>query len=144
MIDRTRIADLIPHAGGMCLIDEMVAWDERSIRCRATSHRDPGNPLAVGGRLGAACGVEYAAQAMALHGALTHAVAGRPAAGYLASLRALVLQVDRLDDLAGDLVIEAERLAGEGASVSYRFGLSHAGVPLLSGRAAVILDTGEA
>jgi predicted hotdog family 3-hydroxylacyl-ACP dehydratase len=144
MIDRARIAGLIPHAGAMCLLDEVTAWDERSIRCRATSHRDLGNPLAVAGRLGAACGVEYAAQAMALHGALAGTVGGRPAAGYLASLRALVLKVDRLDDLAGDLVIEAERLAGEGTSVSYRFGLSHADVPLLSGRAAVILDTGEA
>ncbi|MDB5361920.1 MAG: hydroxymyristoyl-ACP dehydratase [Rhodospirillales bacterium] len=144
MIARDRIAALIPHAGAMCLLEQVVAWDERTIRCRAISHRDPGNPLAVDGRLGAACGVEYAAQAMALHGGLTGAVGGRPAAGYLASLRALVLRVDRLDDLAGDLVIEAERLAGEAASVSYRFSVSHAGLPLLSGRAAVILDAGEA
>jgi predicted hotdog family 3-hydroxylacyl-ACP dehydratase len=144
MIDRARIAALIPHAGTMCLLDEVTAWDDRSIRCRAISHRDPGNPLAAGGRLGAACGVEYAAQAMALHGGLTGAVDGRPVAGFLASLRALVLQVDRLDDLAGDLIVEAERLAGEAASVSYRFSVHHAGVPLLSGRAAVILDGGQA
>ncbi|HLZ64834.1 MAG TPA: hypothetical protein VKQ29_01325, partial [Aliidongia sp.] len=113
MIDRRRIEALIPHAGTMCLIEQVTGWDDRSIRCRAISHRDPGNPLVVEGRLGAAAGVEYAAQAMALHGGLTGTVGARPAAGYLASLRALVLQVDRLDDLAGDLVIEAERLAGE-------------------------------
>lgn len=144
MIDRARILALIPHAGTMCLLEQVIEWDERTIRCRAVSHRDPANPLAVDGRLGAACGVEYAAQAMALHGGLTGAVDGRPASGYLASLRALVLQVDLLDDLAGDLIVEAERLAGEAASVSYRFSLHHAGALLLSGRAAVILDTGEA
>jgi len=144
MIDRARIAALIPHADSMCLLDQVIDWNEGSIRCRAVSHRDPGNPLAVAGRLGAACGVEYAAQAMALHGGLTGAVDGRPAAGYLASLRALVLRVDRLDDLAGDLIVEARRLAGEASSVSYQFSLSHAGTLLLSGRAAVILDAGEA
>jgi len=142
MIDRAGIAALIPHAGTMCLLDQVTEWDARSIRCRAVSHRDPANPLAVEGRLGAACGVEYAAQAMALHGGLTGAIDESPAAGYLASLRALVLRVDRLDDLAGDLIIEAERLAGEAASVSYQFSLRHGGALLLSGRAAVILDVG--
>jgi predicted hotdog family 3-hydroxylacyl-ACP dehydratase len=140
VIDRDEIARLIPHAGAMCLLDRVEAWDAGMIRCRASSHRDAGNPLAVEGRLGAACGVEYAAQAMALHGGLTGVVDGRPRSGYLASLRALSLAVDRLDDLAGDLVIEAERLAGEGASVSYGFRVSHDGVLLLSGRAAVILE----
>jgi len=144
MIGRDRIAALIPHAGTMCLLEEVTEWDDRRIRCRATSHRDPANPLAVDGRLGAACGVEYAAQAMALHGGLSGVVGRRPAAGYLASLRALVCHIDRLDDLPGDLIIEAERLAGEAASVSYQFSLHHAGRLLLSGRAAVILDAGEA
>jgi len=144
MIGRDRIAALIPHAGTMGLLAEVTGWDAQSIRARATSHRDPANPLAVDGRLGAASGVEYAAQAMALHGGLSGVVGARPAAGYLASLRALVLRVDRLDDLEGDLIVEAERLAGEAASVSYQFSLHHAGRLLLSGRAAVILDAGEA
>jgi predicted hotdog family 3-hydroxylacyl-ACP dehydratase len=140
MIDKAGIARLIPHAGTMVLLDRVEAWDAGMIRCRASSHRDAGNPLGVGGRLGAACGVEYAAQAMALHGGLTGAVDGRPRSGYLASLRALTLAVARLDDLAGDLVVEAERLAGEGAAVSYGFRISHEGAVLLSGRAAVILE----
>lgn len=140
MIDRAQIEKLIPHAGRMCLLDRIDAWDAHMIRCRATSHRDPTNPLAVDGRLGAACGVEYAAQAMALHGGLTGAVGGRPGSGYLVSLRALSLKVERLDWLAGDLIVEAERLAGEGPSVSYGFSVSHDGIVLLSGRAAVILE----
>ena len=143
MIDRARIAALIPHAGAMCLIDRVEAWDADHIRCSASSHRDPANPLRLDGRLGAAAGVEYAAQAMALHGGLTGAVDARPRAGYLASLRGLVLAVGRLDDLPGALTIEAERLAGEAASVSYRFSVSHQGRILVGGRAAVILDVGQ-
>jgi len=37
---------------------------------------------------------------------------GKPRAGYLASLREVECRRDRLDDLDGDLVVEAERLAG--------------------------------
>jgi predicted hotdog family 3-hydroxylacyl-ACP dehydratase len=144
MIDRAGIAALIPHAGSMCLLDRVTAWDERSIRCVATSHRNPENPLAEGGRLGAACGVEYAAQAMAVHGGLAGAGGARPRVGYLASLRAVVFEVERLDDLDAELVIEAECLAGEAGRMAYRFELSAAGRPVLRGRAAVVLDGGDA
>jgi predicted hotdog family 3-hydroxylacyl-ACP dehydratase len=60
----------LPHAGRMCLLDRLVAWDSESITCHASSHRDADNPLRSGGRLHAVAGVEYAAQAVALHGSL--------------------------------------------------------------------------
>jgi predicted hotdog family 3-hydroxylacyl-ACP dehydratase len=140
MIDSVVISRLIPHAGSMCLLDEVCSWDVRSILCIARSHRAPGNPLAVDGRLGAACGVEYAAQAMAVHGGLNGAVGHRPKAGYLVSVRALTLRRPYLDDLDGDLLVAAEMLAGEGAQVSYRFSLSCLDEPVLEGRAAVLLE----
>src|SRR6185436_4156135 len=64
------IARLVPQAGAMCLLDEIVSFDERAIVCRASSHRSPGNPLRCDGRLSAFAGIEYGAQAMAVHGAL--------------------------------------------------------------------------
>lgn len=140
MIDKVELSRLIPHAGAMCLLERVSAWDAQSIRCVARSHRDPANPLATDGRLGAACGVEYAAQAMAVHGGLSGAVGQRPKAGYLMSLRGLTLHRPFLDDLEDELVVEAERLAGEGAQVSYRFNLTCAGKPVLEGRAAVLLE----
>jgi len=143
VIDRAGIEALIPHAGSMCLLDRVTHWDAGSVRCTATSHQDQQNPLATDGILGAVCGVEYAAQAMAVHGGLTGAVGARPRGGYLASLRALVLHVERLDDLGSELIIEAERQAGEGAHVAYRFALSCSGKAVLDGRAAVLLDTRE-
>ncbi|SOY66188.1 hydroxymyristoyl-ACP dehydratase [Cupriavidus taiwanensis] len=144
--DRAWIAARIPHQGSMCLLDGVVAWDPASVRCTATSHTLADNPLRAQGRLAALCGIEYAAQAMAVHGALlAEAEPGggarqRPRTGYLASVRKLVLQVERLDDIPAPLEVTAERISGEGASVLYAFVVSAAGHTLLSGRAAVILD----
>lgn len=139
-LDRAWLLAQLPHQGSMCLLDAVTDWDTQRIRCAATSHRHADNPLRAHDRLGAACGIEYAAQAMAAHGALLAAAGSAPRAGYLASVRSVELQVARLDDIAADLDIEAERLSGDGNTILYGFRLSAAGRELLSGRAAVILD----
>lgn len=139
MIPKAVLAGMIPHAGTMCLLDGVIQWDASSIRCVASSHRDPQNPLAIDGTLGAVCGAEYAAQAMAVHGGLAGVVGERPKSGYLMSLRALGLHRERLDDLAGDLVIDAERLTGEGFQIVYRFAVACEEKLILDGRAAVLL-----
>jgi predicted hotdog family 3-hydroxylacyl-ACP dehydratase len=141
--DRSAIATLIPHAGAMCLLDGVLAWDQRSITCRAASHRAPGNPMAADGRLDAVCGVEYAAQAMAVHGGLI-GDGRRPAAGYLASLRDVTCCVDRLDLLEGDLLVTAELLIADAGRVIYRFALTSGSRTIMSGRAAVVIDAGGA
>ena len=138
---RAQIAGLIPHSGAMCLLDGVVQWDANSILCMSRSHRAVDNPLRTGGRLLAVCGIEYAAQAMAVHGALAGKVAGRLRAGYLASLRDVVCRRGRLDDLEGDLVVEAAQVAGDGAHVIYRFRLRVVEVEVLNGQALVVLDS---
>ena len=140
MIARVDIARLIPHSGTMCLLDHVEHWDVETIRCVATSHRAGDNPLAERGVLPALAGIEYAAQAMATHGALTAARKGRPRAGYLASLRDVRCTVRRLDELPGDLAITARQLIGGGAQVIYDFSVSHDDRDVLTGRAAVVLD----
>jgi len=138
-LDRSWIERHIPHHGSMCLLDEVLSWDEVRITCRAHSHRQDDNPLRAHGRLGAACGVEYAAQAMAVHGAIMAHMAGTQArGGLLTSVRNLVLRVSRLDDLDGDLIATAERLAGNEGSTLYEFTLSSGGRELLSGRASIV------
>lgn len=140
---REALAALIPHAGTMCLLDAVLSWDQHRIRCIARSHRDPDNPLRHAGRLAALCGVEYASQAMAVHGGLTGG-GKRPAAGYLASLRDLACHVERLDDVADDLIVDAENLTGEGSRVIYAFSITAGGRDLLKGRAAAVIDAGVA
>lgn len=138
-LDRSWIARHIPHQGRMCLLEEVLSWDAARISCRATSHRLADNPLRAHGRLGAACGVEYAAQAMAVHGAIMAYNCGTAArAGLLTSVRNLVLRVTRLDDLDTDLIASAERLAGDEGSTLYEFTVSSGGRELLSGRAGVV------
>lgn len=144
-LDRMWIESHIPHQGRMCLLDEVLSWDPVRIRCRATSHRSADNPLRAHGRLGAACGVEYAAQAMAVHGAIMAQTAGTAArTGLLTSVRNLVLRVIRLDDLDTDLIASAERLAGNDGSTLYEFMVSSGGRELLSGRASIVFGAESA
>ena len=136
---RPKIEGLIPHAGRMCLLDELVDYGPERIQCRARTHLAPDNPLRVQGELASVCGIEYAAQAMALHGRLTRQ-AQTSRAGFLASVRDVVCHVARLDEIRADLVIDAERLMGDEARVVYGFSLAAGGTLLLTGRAAVILE----
>lgn len=139
MLTRAWIASRIPHQGTMCLLDSVLEWSERRIVCAAISHTLLDNPLRSAGRLGSAIGVEYAAQAMAVHGALFAPGAAAPTQGYLASVRGLDLHVDRLDDQTGPLRITAERLSGDTRLILYRFHIHHQERCLLEGRASVVL-----
>ena len=143
-LDRRWIQDHIPHRDAMCLLDEVLSWDAKQTRCRSSTHRSPQNPLRANGRLGAACGIEYAAQTMAVHGALVAFATGTTARpGFLASVRGVQLGVDRLDDVASDLVTLVERVAGDGATALYEFWVSADEVVLVSGRAAIAFNVTE-
>jgi predicted hotdog family 3-hydroxylacyl-ACP dehydratase len=144
LISREDIAGMIPHAGAMHLLDGVLSWDADRIRCLSRSHRDRQNPLRMDGRLSALCGIEYAAQAMAIHGALAGNVLKRPQLGYLASLREVRCSRARLDDLEGDLIVEAERMMGEESHVIYGFEVRVGDVEVLRGRAAVVLEASRA
>ncbi|WP_390884800.1 hotdog family protein [Cupriavidus gilardii] len=138
---RDWIAAHIPHRGAMCLLDRVVDWNAMRIRCEANDHASPDHPLRAEGRLAALCGIEYAAQAMAVHGALlTAGTAATPRVGYLASVRKVEVHAERLDTVAGPLTIEAERIGGDERQVLYEFALHGGGAVLLTGRAAVVLD----
>jgi len=142
--DRAWIAARIPHQGNMCLLDAVLRWDAGSIVCSASSHTRPDNPLRAQDALGIANGIEYAAQAMAVHGALLAGSETAPAAGFLASVRDVRWQAPRLDDRAAPLQVHAERLSGDGTTILYSFHLQAGDSTLLSGRASVLLDAGTA
>lgn len=136
----TDIAALVPHDGAMVLLDRVESWDHAAILCRARSHLNPSNPLRRDGRLAGCCGVEYALQAAALHGALTAGGIAQKA-GYVAALRSVALHADRLDDPAfGDLRVTARLERQEPTGIIYAFEVASAdGAPLLSGRASIAL-----
>ena len=140
-LDHAWIRAHIPHQGSMCLLDAVTEWDDVHIVCRASSHRTPENPLRVNGQLGAVCGIEYAAQAMAVHGALL-ASSDDPVArvGYLVSVRGTRLHVMRLDDITEDMIIDATSVTRSANNILYQFSLRAAGQILLTGRAAVVVN----
>jgi len=141
MMESSEIALLIPHAGAMRLLDKVVSWDTRSIRCLTTRHRGADNPLRRrDGKIGAICAVEFAAQAMALHGRLCAEASGAPKPGFLASVRNVLLRTRFLDEVAGDIAIDAALLMGDGRSATYSFTLSVAANTLASGRATVVFE----
>ncbi len=139
-VSKAGIAALIPHTGAMCLLDAVLEWDQTKIRCCSRSHNDPDNPLRSGGSLTALCAIEYAAQAMAVHGGLAGNVASRPKAGYLASLRDVKCSRWRLADLTDELIVDAEQIMGDETRVVYRFIVKVGDVEVVSGRATVVLD----
>ncbi|MDO9074919.1 MAG: hydroxymyristoyl-ACP dehydratase [Rubrivivax sp.] len=141
-LDRDGIAQRIPHSGSMCLLDALLDWDTTTVRCRASSHQDATHPLRSPGGLLAPVAIEYAAQAMALHGALTAPPGSVPSAGFLASARNVQMHVARLDDVPGLLIVSAKRLAGADQQALYTFALHDEGGRLLvDGRATVVLNT---
>jgi len=122
-INKAEIRTLIPHSDLMCLVDEVVQWDDRSIACVSNTHRDPANPLRRQGRLS---------------GLRARAAGTTAPPGYLAALRGGRLHVTRLDYIHLPLRIFATRLYGEGANTVYEFILSAAAVVVAEGRVTIV------
>ena len=140
IISKTDLCRLIPHQGTMCLLDTVEQWDETSITCKTASHSDATNPLRRDNQLEAICGLEYAAQAMAVHvGLLQQGKERRIALGYLGAMKNLTLRASRLDDVKGELTVQATRLVGQAGSFIYAFRVSAGRQELLGGRASIFL-----
>jgi predicted hotdog family 3-hydroxylacyl-ACP dehydratase len=133
-------AAYIPHAGDMCLLDAVEAWDDTSIHAIGERHSSNSHPLAVASGLHAVHLAEYGAQATAVHGALLAAARGhakmRP--GRLVSLRDVRLMVEYVDLSKGRLDVHAECLSADERGAQYTFQVEQNGELLASGRVAVM------
>jgi predicted hotdog family 3-hydroxylacyl-ACP dehydratase len=141
LANREAIAAVIPHSGSMCLLDAVLEYDTQHIRCSSSTHRNLDNPMRADNKLSALCGIEYAAQAMAVHGVYGGQISQKPRAGFLVSLRDVNCNTMRLDTLQDDLIIHAEKLMGDEAHVMYQFTLHAGAIEIMTGRATVLLDT---
>jgi predicted hotdog family 3-hydroxylacyl-ACP dehydratase len=140
-INKAWIAAHIPHQGTMCLLDYVVSWDAQHIICSASSHTSSDNPLRYREQLSTACGIEYAAQAMAVHGALmAPAKHLKPTAGFLVSIRGATIHRARLDDIRHPLTVKALCIHSSDDNILYEFTLHAETLLLLDGRAAVIVN----
>ena len=123
----------------MCLLDSVTSWDVDRIDCRASSHRSPANPLRLEDRLPAVVAIEYAAQAMAVHGGLRALPEQDAAPGYLVTVRDARLHVATLDDITTDLEISATCQAADATGLVYAFEVKADGRAVAEGRAMVAL-----
>ena len=55
------VAGLVPHAGSMCLLDQVIECGDDHIVCSAVSHRSPNNPLRDAGRLSVSAAIGFIA-----------------------------------------------------------------------------------
>jgi predicted hotdog family 3-hydroxylacyl-ACP dehydratase len=133
LLGRSEIAARIPHAGRMCLLDRVIDWDSRNIRCSAESHREPDHPLRERGGLPVWAAIEYAAQAAAVHGSLLQA-SMQPRAGVLGKLLNVRPGCEWLDRIASPLVLEATLLHGDSSGGIYTFAAHGDGALLLQGQ----------
>ncbi|MEN6587443.1 MAG: 3-hydroxylacyl-ACP dehydratase [Sulfuricella sp.] len=142
-ITKAQLCQLLPHTDAMCLLHEVTAWDAERIACIAVSHNDPANPLRHDGQLPAHCAIEYAAQAMAVHGGLATQDKTKPRIGFIGSVRDVKLYAQRLDDIAAPLEIEAVKQLADANHSLYELRVCGAGRELMTGRAAVFLQKGD-
>lgn len=139
LIERPALDALLPHAEEMCLLDGVVAWDITTIHCVTRSHCRLDNPLRSCEGLSALCGVEYGAQAMAIHSALLNSDNAGPARnGVLVSVRNLVLQGQWLHNATGPLDVMGVLEVEDGRCLVHRFWIEDDGRPLVAGRLMVL------
>ena len=132
-LDHAAIAARLPHTGRMCLLDRVLQWDEHRIRCSAVSHRDADNPLREGAGLATLAGIEYAAQAAAVHGALLRGET-LPRSGVLASLKNVIATRPWMHEIVEDIVIEANLLHSDPAGGIFAFAVFASEERILNGQ----------
>lgn len=132
-MDRTQIAALIPHGDSMCLLDEVIAWDERQIHCRSHYFASATNPLFEGGQLDTVLLLEYGAQAAAVHAGLLQSRLGESRPAYIGAVKDVEL-LAAIADNSRALDLYAQCLLSSSQGAIYELVARQAGNTLLRGR----------
>lgn len=125
----------------MVLLDSIIAHSEAGITCIAHSHLDPHNPLRISKTLSIYAGIEYAAQAMAVHSKLCAAADQPPRRGVVAVASKLQAHYPQLDSFAVPLQIDVNILVRNDTNSLCGFRLCAGEKELLCGQlTAIIID----
>ncbi len=139
MIEHNELCSLIPHSFDMCLLDRVESWDDNNIVCYSSLHLLKTNPLRRNESLSSIHLLEYAAQAMAVHGGLHDREQGRQISeGYLAALRDVKIELCQLNNLQTELRIKANKIFSQAGNMIYAFSVSAEEITLVTGRATVV------
>lgn len=136
LLDIPWIRAHIPHRGTMCLLDSVRQWDSQSILCTAIPSLRQEHPLHQEGKVSSLVGIEYAAQAMAVHGVLLRPEAPSAPPGMLSSVRHIHWSSPHLN-LSLPLTIRAQRLASLPTACTYSFRITNPENLLITGQASI-------
>lgn len=139
ILTKSDIEALIPHAGGMCLLEQVVSYTDAEVICRTQSHLEVNNPLKADGKLSKMHLIEYGAQAIAVHGGLMElsSTLGVPKLGYIASVKGVEWGV--FDPLTEFLEVTATIIMVDETCKRYAFYITDAKLrKICSGRVMVI------
>ncbi|OQW95214.1 MAG: hypothetical protein BWK79_03230 [Beggiatoa sp. IS2] len=133
-------SSLLPHHGNMCLLENIVSWDQQHILMNSQSHRHPLNPLRKNGKLSAIHALEYGMQAIAIHGSLLYPQQ-TATIHYLAALREVKLYITRLDTVDTLLNIEAYCLLHQGDNSIYTLKVSSLNKIIATAQVTIVKPT---
>jgi predicted hotdog family 3-hydroxylacyl-ACP dehydratase len=124
------VTELLPHAGSMILIDEVLEASAGRIVARVTLR--PTSLFVEGDRVPALVAIEYMAQTIAAYAGLrARAAGGPPRIGFLLGTRELALEVDAFA-VGDELTIEARHVWGDEQLGSFQCAVLRAGRTLAS------------
>lgn len=138
MIEFPPVAELLPHAGPMRLVERVLSHADDETQCRV----DPAASALfrdAAGRIPAWVGIEYMAQCAAVHGGLLARARGeRPAPGLLLGSRSVSFGCDAFEP-GVPLVVVARHVAGRSRTLAFACAVESAdGEPLVEGRLHVL------
>lgn len=137
------IEQLLPHAPPMVLLDSITEHSDTHITCQSQSHLAADNPLRCQGMLSVYAGIEYAAQAMAIHARLSRPNTGSsaPRKGVVAVASRLEASTEYLDDCRQPLIIRADIIAQTDDSTLCSFQITAGEQVLLQGQLTALMTT---
>ena len=139
-LNSREIAQRLPHGGNMCLLDGVIEADSDSLTALASSHLDDDNPLRMDGKIATVNGIEYAAQAMAVHGSLLSSAASEtPQVGYIATVRNIEMTTPFIPETGASLLIKVQQLMSDSNGFTYQFHIHCEQQRLISGKITVFL-----
>lgn len=142
--EKSKLCDLIPHHGTMCLLDKIEQWNEERVICSTLTHTQDENPLRRNGHLHIVHALEYGAQAMAVHGGLLAQQKQETIQpGYLVALRNAKFFTEHLDTIPTSLTVEAHQLLESGGSLIYEITIKDNDNILAEARATVMTEQGS-
>jgi predicted hotdog family 3-hydroxylacyl-ACP dehydratase len=141
-LNRQDVEKCLPHKAAMVLLEKVRHCNSDTLECETTTHLQEDHPLRIEGQLSIFTGIEYAAQAMALHSFLNADYEGKAKTGFVAVTSRVKPYFDFLDQVQDTLNISVALVDASGGGSLYEFCISYGAdkAAVLDGKLLVMLS----